>query len=124
MKTFLLALLLPFSLLAENITPQKAHELLSGKNPPQVIDIRTAEEFKEGHIKGAKQIDFFKDFEKNLAKLDPKKPYIMHCRSGGRSTKSLPIWKKLGFTKVYHLDTGFNGWQEAKLPVVKPTSEK
>ncbi len=125
MKYFIIALLLPFSLLAEDVTPAQAQKLLAKKDAPQVIDIRTKEEFEDGHIKGAKQIDFLgADFEKELAKLDPKKSYLMHCRSGGRSTKSLPVWKKLGFTKVYHLNSGFNGWKAAKLPItVTPKSK-
>ena len=122
MKTlFLTILLLPLTLLAEDITPEKAQTLLAMKNPPQVIDIRTPEEFAKGHIKGAQLINFFgKDFEKILAELDPQKAYLTHCKSGGRSGKSLPIWKKLGFTKVYHLHSGFDGWKAAKLPIVKP----
>lgn len=122
MKTlFLTFLLLPLALLAEDITPEKAQTLLAMKNPPQVIDIRTPEEFAKGHIKGAQLINFFgKDFEKKLAELDPKKAYVTHCKSGGRSGKSLPVWKKLGFTKVYHLHSGFDGWKAAKLPIVKP----
>jgi rhodanese-related sulfurtransferase len=125
MKFFIIALLLPFSLLAEDVTPAQAQKLLAKKDAPQVIDIRTKKEFEAGHIKGAKQFDFFgADFEKKLAKLDPKKSYLMHCKSGGRSTKSLPIWKKLGFTKVYHLKSGFDGWKTAKLPIsVKPKSK-
>ena len=68
MKTlFLTILLLPLALLAEDITPEKAQTLLAMKNPPQVIDIRTPEEFAKGHIKGAQLINFFgKDFEKKL----------------------------------------------------------
>ena len=125
MKTlFLTILLLPLALLAEDITPEKAKTLLALKNPPQVIDIRTPEEFAKGHIKGAKLINFFgRDFEKQLAELDPKKAYVTHCKSGGRGGKSLPIWKKLGFTKVYHLHSGFDGWKAAKLPIVKPKSQ-
>ena len=125
MKTlFLTILLLPLSLPAEDITPEKAQTLLAMKNPPQVIDIRTPGEFAKGHIKGAQLINFFgKDFEKKLAELDPKKAYVTHCKSGGRSGKSLLIWKKLGFTKVYHLQSGFDGWKAAKLPIVKPKSQ-
>lgn len=125
MKTlFLTILLLPLALPAEDITPEKAQTLLSMKNPPQVIDIRTPEEFAKGHIKGAKLVNFSgRDFEKKLAELDPQKAYVTHCKSGGRSGKSLPIWKKLGFTKVYHLHSGFDGWKAAKLPIVKPKSQ-
>ena len=124
MKLLIIALLLPFTLFAENVSPEKAQELHSKKNPPQVIDIRTPEEFAKGHLKGAKLVNFFGEFEKELAKLDRNKAYLMHCRSGGRSTKSLAVWKKLGFTKVYHLDSGFLGWEKAKLPFVKPKSQE
>ena len=59
------------------------------------------------------------DFESNLAELDRDQPYLIHCRSGGRSTSSLPVFEKLGFNHVIHLDGGFNAWQEAGNPVVK-----
>ena len=73
-------------------------------------------EFKAGHIQGAKNIDFKSaDFKKNLAILDRDKAYAIHCKSGGRSTKSLSFWKDLGFIKIYHLDSGFDGWKKAKL---------
>ncbi|MFP6881875.1 MAG: rhodanese-like domain-containing protein [Roseibacillus sp.] len=54
-----------------------------------------------------------------MGKLDRNKAYLVHCRSGGRSTNSLGVWKKLGFKRVYHLDGGFLAWQKAKLPVEK-----
>ncbi len=100
-----------------------AVKLLAAKDPakrPLVIDIRTADEFEEGHLEGARQIDFLSDdFGAELAKLDRNKPYLVHCRSGGRSSRSLETWKKLGFKKVYHLDGGILAWEDAKLPVKK-----
>ncbi|MGJ8724497.1 MAG: rhodanese-like domain-containing protein [Roseibacillus sp.] len=97
------------------VTAEEAKKLLATEEAPQVIDVRTAEEFKEGHIEGAKQIDFKgENFREELAKLDPKKSYLFHCRSGSRSTKTLPVWKELGFEKLYHLDTGIQGWEKAK----------
>lgn len=106
-----------------HIEAKKAAELLAAKDAakrPLIVDIRTKAEFDGGHLKDAKNIDFFADdFEAQLAKLDKNKPYILHCQSGGRSKRSLDQWKKLGFKKVYHLDGGFLGWKRAKLPVVK-----
>lgn len=100
------------------ITPAKVLELLKKETSPQIIDIRTPEEFKEGHITGAKNIDLrADDFSDKIALLDRNKPYIIHCKSGGRSTKSLKFWKDLGFTKIHHLDAGFDGWKKAKLAV-------
>jgi rhodanese-related sulfurtransferase len=85
-----------------------------------VVDIRTPDEFAAGHIKGAKSVDFFsEDFEASLAKLDRSKPVLVHCKSGGRSTKALAIFKKLDFVKVYHMKDGFGAWLEGQKPVAK-----
>jgi phage shock protein E len=86
-----------------------------------VLDIRTADEFGEGHIAGAKNIDFLQgaEFEAKIKELDKTKPYLVHCQSGGRSGKSLKVFKSLGFEKIYHLDGGFGDWQAAGKPVAK-----
>jgi phage shock protein E len=79
-----------------------------------ILDIRTPEEFAEGHLAGAVNIDFnAPDFESRLAAIDKSKTYLVHCRSGGRSTKSLDIFKKLEFKSITHLDGGIQAWQQA-----------
>lgn len=118
----LLSLLPALLLAADKITHVEAEEaaklITDGK--VTVVDVRTAEEFKEGHIKGAKNIDVTEnDFDKKLGDLDKSKPVLVHCQAGGRSTRSLPSFEKLGFTQVYHLDGGFNGWTKAGKPVEK-----
>jgi phage shock protein E len=83
-----------------------------------VLDIRTPKEFAAGHIAGGKNIDFYAtDFEKDLAALDKDKTYLVHCGSGGRSTRSLESFKKLGFKSVVHLDGGFKAWEKAGKPI-------
>mgnify|MGYP001242343052 CR=1 FL=1 len=47
------------------------------------------------------------------------KMVIVHCRSGGRSTRNLPVFKKLGFKKVYHLDGGILAWEKAGYPLTR-----
>lgn len=85
-----------------------------------VVDVRTPEEFKEGHIKGAKNIDIMdKDFEAQVGKLDKSKPTLVHCQAGSRSERALKTFEKLGFTDVTHLDNGFAGWEAAGKPVEK-----
>ena len=85
-----------------------------------VLDVRTPDEFSEGHIKGAVNVDFNgDDFASKVAKLDKSKPVLVHCQAGGRSTRSLPALEKAGFLKIYHLDGGFGDWQDAGLPTAK-----
>ncbi len=90
------------------------------KEKHTVLDVRTPAEFAEGHIPGAKNIDFYaKDFAERLGKLDKSKPYLMHCRSGGRSGKAGAMMSKMGFKLVYDLAPGMNGWRKAKKPIEK-----
>jgi rhodanese-related sulfurtransferase len=125
MKTLLATLLLlipTLMLAADPVKHVKADEaakiIADGKTA--VIDVRTPDEFKDGHIKGAKNIDIMsKDFEAQLGKLDKNQPTLVHCQAGGRSTRALPIFEKLGFKNLIHLDDGFGGWEAAGKPVVK-----
>jgi rhodanese-related sulfurtransferase len=103
-----------------NVDATAAADLLGTEDAPIVLDVRTPDEYAGGHIEGALNIDFnADDFEANIAKLDRDKTYLVHCRSGGRSTSSLPAFEKLGFKSVIHLDGGMNGWTEAGKPVIK-----
>ena len=86
-----------------------------------VVDIRTPEEFAKGHLKGAVNLNVSnQDFSKKLAKLDRKKTYLMHCRSGGRSAASIAVWDRLGFENVLHLAAGTLGWVKEGQALVVP----
>lgn len=91
-------------------------------NPPDdlvVLDVRTPEEFAEGHIDGAIMIDFYRDdFVAELAKLDPDVPYVLYCRSGNRSGQALDIMDGLKFHDVQDIDGGVVGWQDAGFGLV------
>jgi phage shock protein E len=103
----------------QNVTVADAAKLVAEKKVV-VLDIRTPEEFQGGHIAGAKNIDFLDaSFEKQLSGLDRGKSYLVHCASGGRSGKSLDLFKKMKFESVYHLNAGFNGWSKEGKPVEK-----
>lgn len=81
-----------------------------------ILDVRTPAEFKEAHIKNAINVDYHaSDFRRQLNKLDKSTHYIIHCKSGFRSSKSLDIMKRLGFERVTHIDGGFDAWKAAGL---------
>lgn len=91
-------------------------------DPPEdlvILDVRTPEEFAEGHIEGAVMIDFYRDdFADQLAELDPDVPYLLYCRSGNRSGQTAVLLEDLGFTDVADVDGGVVGWLDAGLPLV------
>ena len=85
-----------------------------------ILDVRTEGEFKQGHIELAKNIDFYaKEFKTKLTKLDKNRPYVLYCRSGRRSAKTLELMKELSFNQVVHLEKGILEWQSQKYPLVK-----
>ena len=81
-----------------------------------VVDVRTPGEYAQGHLVGAKNIDFMNgDFAKNFSKLDKKTPVLIYCKSGGRSGRAAKKLEKMGFT-VYNMQGGFMGWTAQGLP--------
>ena len=84
-----------------------------------VLDVRTPDEFAEGHLDGAVLIDFYEpDFADRIADLDRDAPYLLYCRSGNRSGSTAEIMKELGFTNVTDIDGGIVSWVEAGNSVV------
>jgi rhodanese-related sulfurtransferase len=107
----------------QTISPRQFKALLDRhQGDPDVVllDVRTPKEFEEGHIDGALLVDYYSsDYVKRLQALDREKTYLIYCRSGNRSGKSLAIFEKLGFRHAYHMDTGVIGWSREKYPLVR-----
>ena len=78
----------------------------------KLIDVRTPEEFQQGAIDGAINIDFNgTDFEKQLSQLDKNQPTLIYCQAGGRSGKALKKMRSMGFQEVYELKSGYRSWK-------------
>ncbi|SNR29296.1 Rhodanese-related sulfurtransferase [Maribacter sedimenticola] len=77
-----------------------------------LLDVRTPQEYKDGHIDGAINIDWFSnDFNEKVKNIDKNKIIYVYCKKGGRSLKSQERLASLGFTKVINLEGGFDDWQ-------------
>lgn len=103
----------------KNITTEQGYELITNntENPNFVIlDVRTPQEFEKGHIKSAINIDYLSyTFKDKLSELDQTNTYVIHCRSGGRSTKALKLFDELGFEEVYNMG-GIAQWEQSGYP--------
>ncbi len=85
-----------------------------------VIDVRTPEEFAEGHLERASLLNFHDaDFQKRLAELDRSGDYLIYCRSGNRSGQTAVMMKDLGFKKVSDVAGGIIAWGEAGKSLTK-----
>jgi len=104
----------------KSIDTQEA-TLLINKQNAQVIDIRTEEEFKNGHIVRAKNITVSQIEKGNLSAIENFKqsPIIVVCASGTRSASVGDKLVKAGFEQVHHLSSGMAAWATANLPTTK-----
>jgi thioredoxin 1 len=82
-----------------------------------VVDVRTPEEFSNGHLRNAKNIDWNgSEFEAGIETLNKENPVFVYCLSGGRSHAAAEKMRSLGFKSVYELDGGIMKWRAANLP--------
>jgi rhodanese-related sulfurtransferase len=87
-----------------------------------ILDVRTPEEFAEGHIDGAVNLDVqARNFEKKLRALDRKKSYLVYCRTGNRSRKATVAMEALGFRSIFHMNEGIVKWKQQNLPLTRPS---
>src|SRR5262245_28309172 len=99
------------------ISVQETNEKASDTNVV-LLDVRTAEEFAEGHLAEAILIPIH-DLPHRLGEISPykDKKIIAYCRTGNRSGRAAEILGAKGFT-VFNMEGGIVKWKEANLPVV------
>lgn len=103
----------------KSVTPPEFQEVIAD-TAVQVLDSRTAEEYADGHIARATNIDVLKDDFADIATktLDARRTVAVYCRSGRRSKKAAQILTEKGYT-VIELNKGYLSWIDAKMPVTK-----
>ena len=114
------------SLLISCTAQQGGHELdpnsfekgIAGENI-QLLDVRTAGEFKSGYIKKSLQADWNdkKQFTDRVQYIDKNKPVYVYCLSGARSASAADWLRKQGYQQVYQLKGGMISWKANNKPV-------
>ncbi len=96
---------------AAQVSYEEAKQLIDdGK--VQVVDVRTAEEYAEGHIPDAVNIPL-QDIESRLDELDASQAYLLVCRSGSRSAQAQSLLEQQGYTLTYNMLGGMTEWPYA-----------
>lgn len=107
----------------QDIEPGNAHVLIvKNKDNPDfvILDVRTEEEYSQGHLKDSFNIDYKSDtFVEEVGRLDKTKTYLVYCRTGRRSDEAAKKMVEADFVDIYHLDGGITEWQESGFPVEK-----
>jgi len=100
-----------------DISPEEVYEIISKGEEFLILDVRTPDEFNEGHIEGAVLIPV-DELERRLDELPKDKPIITYCRSGVRSRNAANILLENGFSKVYDMKGGIIEWINKGYPAV------
>jgi rhodanese-related sulfurtransferase len=79
-----------------------------------LIDVRQPQEFEQGHIEGATNINFFDpEFKYKLLELDRDKTYYLYCKNETRSYRSMKFMEDNDFRNVYMLKGGYEAWLQS-----------
>ena len=106
---------------ATDISQAELTQRIKTKHEQLILDVRSPEEYKEGHIPGAINIPYDR-LDSRLAEigLHKNKDVVLYCKSGRRSAIAANILQSAGFSKLQHLDGDMDGWlSNDKLPVAK-----
>ncbi|WP_424356385.1 rhodanese-like domain-containing protein [Methanobacterium sp. MBAC-LM] len=107
----------------EEIEPKEVFTILEKhRDDPDfvVMDVRTPEEYDEGHIENAYLLNFKSgSFEDELENMDKNKKYYVYCRTGRKSRKAVELMEKRGYSEAHSVIGGIDKWKRSRLPVEK-----
>ena len=95
--------------------------LIATKEGALLLDVRTPEEWNEGHLEGAAHADYWGDdtaFETAMNAIPRDRTVLVYCAGGGRSGLTAKELIEAGHQEVYNLEDGISGWEGQGLPVV------
>lgn len=102
------------------VSLEELHKKQSAGEEPLIIDVRSKEEFDNGHVPGAVNIPHTEvDQIYFLLNASKDKQKIVYCRSGRRAGLVLEAMKSRDLNDIYHLEGDMNGWSAAGLPIEK-----
>ena len=100
-----------------NITALELSEKLKFGKHPLVVDVRQPDEFRAGHVNGAKLIPL-NEINRRIKELPKGREIVCICDSGSRSSSAAKALAKEGYS-VFNVQGGMIAWRRAKLPVQK-----
>ena len=101
------------------ISVSDARAMMQSSSNPLVVDVRTPQEYAQGHLKGAVNIPL-SDLPLRMDGLDHNRPMIVYCQTGVRSAQASSILVGAGFSKAFSMEGGISAWINSGYPTVSP----
>jgi rhodanese-related sulfurtransferase len=112
---------LPFGSVPEVTAQDLKREISKTRLRPQLLDVRTDREWREGAIKGAVLVPIvILNSQVKALPFDRTKPVVAICRSAHRSISAVRILRNAGFQDVRQLQGGMLTWQSLNYPTIRP----
>ena len=103
----------------KTISVSDARAMMESSSNLLVVDVRTPQEYMQGHLKGAINIPL-SDLSLRMGELEKDRPILVYCQTGYRSAQASSILVKAGFVKIYNLEGGIMAWVSSGYPTVTP----
>ena len=101
----------------KTISVSDANAMIQSSPNLLVVDVRTPQEYAQGHLKGAVNIPL-SDLPVQIGGLDRNRPILVYCHTGVRSAQAATMLVNAGFTQVYDMEGGLTAWINAGYPTV------
>jgi hydroxyacylglutathione hydrolase len=107
----------------DEVGQMTVHEIKARGKKLQLLDVRSPDEWKGGHVPNARHISLGELREK-LSELDKNKPTAVYCDSGYRASIATSIMKQEGFGCIFNVPGSWQAWKKAGFPVEKEIKNK
>ncbi|HET9125443.1 MAG TPA: rhodanese-like domain-containing protein [Solirubrobacteraceae bacterium] len=100
--------------MGSDYTPQEVHRL-HDERTIQLVDVRAVHEHAAGHIAGTTLMEL-SEISSRAGEIDPERPVVFYCRSGGRSAMATQAFARAGYD-AHNMSGGMLAWAAAGLPI-------
>lgn len=104
---------------SRSVTAYELQDWLAQKDAPFVLDVRMDNEWEREHVRGARHVEagMLPTITRNVVPDD--RPVVVHCGRGYRSTVAMSVLERRGFSNLYALESGIDGWINAGCDVAR-----
>ncbi len=104
---------------SHGLSVQQATQLINRRHAI-IIDLRSADEYSQGHLPQARHVSFEAlQAKPNQIGKNKRVPILLVCKCGKRANKARAILEQAGYAEIFTLQGGLGAWQQANMPVIK-----
>jgi len=111
-----LAVSLCFAAGPVNVTSTEAKALLAKNSKTVLLDVRTPDEYRQAHLKGALLIPLG-ELQRRVQEIPRGRPVLVYCAVGARSLSAAGFLASKGYRDIYNMSDGLVGWYKNGLPL-------